>query len=92
MKHQALFSSKGKSKKIKVSSAAVLFGSPRVKMVHNVIGTTANVCNFFKRKWKILYKCNLYWCLAVLTKNIACNFIGCIKKKTHSKTNIYRAC
>ena len=31
MKHQALFSSKDKSKKIKVSSAAILFGALRVK-------------------------------------------------------------
>ena len=33
MKHQALFSSKGESKKIKVSSAAILLGALRVKMV-----------------------------------------------------------
>ena len=31
MKHQALFSSKDKSTKIKVSSAAILFGTLRVK-------------------------------------------------------------
>ena len=31
MKHQALFSSKDKSKKIKVSSAAILLGSLRVE-------------------------------------------------------------
>ena len=32
MKHQALFTSNDKSKKIKVSSAAVLFGALRVKI------------------------------------------------------------
>ena len=32
MKNQALFSSKDKSKKIKVSSAAILLGSLRVKV------------------------------------------------------------
>ena len=35
MKHQALFSSKDKSKKIKVSSAAILFGAIRVKIIFN---------------------------------------------------------
>ena len=35
MKHQALFSSKDKSiKKKKVSSAAILFGSIRVKVIY----------------------------------------------------------
>ena len=33
MKHQALFSSKDKSTKIKVSSAAILFGAIRVNIV-----------------------------------------------------------
>ena len=32
MEHQAFFSSKDKSKKIKVSSAAILLGSLRVKV------------------------------------------------------------
>ena len=33
MKHQALFSSKDKSKKIKVPSAEILLGSLRVKQI-----------------------------------------------------------
>ena len=32
MKHQALFSSKDKSKKIEVSSVAILLGAVRVKL------------------------------------------------------------
>ena len=35
MKHQALFSSKDKSKKIKMSSAAILLGALRVKILKN---------------------------------------------------------
>ena len=35
MKHQALFSSKDKSKKIKVSSAAILLGALRVTVEKN---------------------------------------------------------
>ena len=37
MKHQALFSSKNKSKKIKVLSAAILLGSLRVKIYDEVL-------------------------------------------------------
>ena len=38
MKHQASFSSKDKSKKIKVSSAAIVLGALRVKPVFVVFG------------------------------------------------------
>ena len=37
MKHQALFSSKDKSKNIKVSSAAILLGTLRVNVEENLL-------------------------------------------------------
>ena len=52
MKHQALFSSKDKCKKIKVSSAAILLDSLRVAaldpVVQSIISSTVLSKGFFK--------------------------------------------
>ena len=54
MKHQALFSSKDKSKKIKVSSAAILLGALRVKVgkMVSVIAMSLNIRRSILSNWQ----------------------------------------
>ena len=49
MKHQALFSSKDKSRKIKVSSAAILLGALRVKIANfkELFSTISSKCDIY---------------------------------------------
>ena len=54
MKHQGLIFSKDKTKKINVSSAAILLGSLKVELYIKVYGYTAALFSPFQRKKRLV--------------------------------------